>query len=90
MSRNFDIRKSLLKFDDVLNDQRHVIFSQRKKVMESENSYEFAENFLNHIIEGLSQNSKKNLNIDKQIQSSFGTAFNQDEIDILKTSAKKI
>ena len=30
-ARNFDIRKSLLKFDDVLNDQRHVIFSQRKK-----------------------------------------------------------
>ena len=57
--------------------------------MESENSYEFAENFLNHIIEGLSQNSKKNLNIDKQIQSSFGTAFNQDEIDILKTSSEK-
>ena len=32
-ARNFDIRKSLLKFDDVLNDQRHVIFSQRKKVI---------------------------------------------------------
>ena len=88
-ARNFDIRKSLLKFDDVLNDQRHVIFSQRKKVMESENSHEFADNFLNQIIEGLSQNSKKNLNIDKQIQSSFGTAFNQDEIDILKTSNEK-
>ncbi len=88
-ARNFDIRKSLLKFDDVLNDQRHVIFSQRKKVMESENSHEFADIFLNQIIEGLSQNSKKNLNIDKQIQSSFGTAFNQDEIDILKTSNEK-
>ena len=34
-ARNFDIRKSLLKFDDVLNDQRHVIFSQRNKVIES-------------------------------------------------------
>ena len=88
-ARNFDIRKSLLKFDDVLNDQRHVIFSQRKKVMESENSHEFADIFLNQIIEGLSHNSKKNLNIDKQIQSSFGTAFNQDEIDILKTSNEK-
>ena len=30
-ARNFDIRKSLLKFDNVLNDQRQVIFSQRKE-----------------------------------------------------------
>ena len=30
-ARNFDIRKTLIKFDNVLNDQRHVIFSQRKK-----------------------------------------------------------
>ena len=29
-ARNFDIRKTLIKFDNVLNDQRHVIFSQRK------------------------------------------------------------
>ncbi len=30
-ARNFDIRKTLIKFDNVLNDQRHVVFSQRKK-----------------------------------------------------------
>ena len=30
-SRNFDIRKTLIKFDDVMNDQRQVIFSQRLK-----------------------------------------------------------
>ena len=30
-ARNFDIRKTLLKFDDVMNDQRKVIFEQRKK-----------------------------------------------------------
>ena len=32
-ARNFDIRKTLLKFDDVLNDQRHVIFTQRNEVI---------------------------------------------------------
>ena len=32
--RNFDIRKQLLKFDDVMNDQRKVIFKQRREVME--------------------------------------------------------
>ena len=31
--RNFDIRKQLLKFDDVMNDQRKVIFSQRREIM---------------------------------------------------------
>ena len=30
-TRNFDIRKTLIKFDDVMNDQRQVIFSQRLK-----------------------------------------------------------
>ena len=34
--RNFDIRKQLLKFDDVMNDQRKVIFTQRREIMESE------------------------------------------------------
>jgi preprotein translocase subunit SecA len=32
--RNFDIRKQLLKFDDVMNDQRKVIFAQRLEIME--------------------------------------------------------
>ena len=39
-ARNFDIRKTLLKFDDVLNDQRHVIFSQRKEVLKKQNIFE--------------------------------------------------
>ena len=39
-ARNFDIRKTLLKFDNVLNDQRHVIFSQRKNAMNSENIFD--------------------------------------------------
>jgi preprotein translocase subunit SecA len=35
-ARNFDIRKNLLKFDDVMNDQRKVIYEQRKELMDSE------------------------------------------------------
>ena len=34
-SRNFDIRKNLLKFDNVMNDQRKVIYEQRKMIMET-------------------------------------------------------
>ena len=40
--RNFDIRKTLLKFDDVLNDQRKTIFEQRLELMESDNIAEIA------------------------------------------------
>ncbi|MBC6407159.1 MAG: preprotein translocase subunit SecA [Rhodobacteraceae bacterium] len=35
-TRNFDIRKQLLKFDDVMNEQRKVIFGQRREIMESD------------------------------------------------------
>ncbi len=34
-ARNFDIRKNLLKFDDVMNDQRKAIFEQRRNIMEA-------------------------------------------------------
>ena len=35
-ARNFDIRKNLLKFDDVMNDQRKVVYEQRKDLMAAE------------------------------------------------------
>jgi preprotein translocase subunit SecA len=36
-ARNFDIRKNILKYDDVMNDQRKVIFEQRLELMDEEN-----------------------------------------------------
>ena len=83
-ARNFDIRKSLLKFDDVLNDQRHVIFSQRRKVIESINAYEFADNFLNQIIGELVESKEKNADFEKKILSTLGSSFDKDEISELK------
>ena len=44
-ARNFDIRKTLIKFDNVLNDQRHVVFSQRKNAMNSKNILNILMNF---------------------------------------------
>src|SRR5690606_9629877 len=35
-AHNFDIRKNILKYDDVMNDQRKVIFEQRKELMDAE------------------------------------------------------
>jgi len=52
-ARNFDIRKTLIKFDNVLNDQRYVIFSQREDAMNSDKIFDYSDNFLNEIIEDL-------------------------------------
>src|SRR5690606_7624158 len=35
-ARNFDTRKNLIKYDDVMNDQRRVVFEQRKELMDGE------------------------------------------------------
>tara|TARA_B000000565_G_C23686899_1_gene340428 strand:- start:145 stop:879 length:735 start_codon:yes stop_codon:yes gene_type:complete len=49
-SRNFDIRKTLIKFDDVMNDQRQVIFSQRLKILKEENINEILKDFFDEIL----------------------------------------
>ena len=48
--RNFDIRKQLLKFDDVMNDQRKVIFGQRREIMEAEDLSEIAQDMRYEVI----------------------------------------
>ncbi|MDV4144610.1 preprotein translocase subunit SecA [Shimia sp. FJ5] len=48
--RNFDIRKQLLKFDDVMNDQRKVIFGQRRDIMEAEDLSEIARDMRYEVI----------------------------------------
>lgn len=52
-ARNFDIRKNLLKFDDVMNDQRKVVFEQRKELMDSESISETIEDMRHEVIDGL-------------------------------------
>ena len=49
-SRNFDIRKTLIKFDDVMNDQRQVIFSQRLKILKENNINEILRDFFDEIL----------------------------------------
>jgi len=50
---HFDVRKNLLKFDDVMNDQRKVIYEQRKEVMEAETLEDFADDMRHDIIEDI-------------------------------------
>ena len=58
-TRNFDIRKTLIKFDDVMNDQRQVIFSQRMKILKEANINGILEDFFDEILK-LLNNSRSN------------------------------
>jgi preprotein translocase subunit SecA len=88
-ARNFDIRKNLLKFDDVLNDQRHVIFSQRNNVMNSEKVFDYSDEFLSEIIDHLinlktQKISKiKNHEFNNQLKILLGKSVDDNEFENL-------
>ncbi|HWU56048.1 MAG TPA: preprotein translocase subunit SecA, partial [Rhizomicrobium sp.] len=50
-ARNFEIRKNILKYDDVLNDQRRVIFEQRREIMSSEDVSDQIADFREEVVE---------------------------------------
>jgi len=88
-SRNFDIRKTLLKFDNVLNDQRHVIFTQRNQVIKSKEIFNYSNNFLSEIIHNLIQlknkdiSGSKNSEFNNQLKSILGKSFTENEVQNL-------
>ena len=75
-ARNFDIRKTLLKFDDVMNDQRQVIFEQRKEILKS--------NKINEIINSFTEDLIKNFSNEKVIYTR------ENQLDAFKTKIKPI
>jgi len=84
--RNFDIRKTLIKFDDVMNDQRQVIFSQRLKILKEKNINQILKDFFEEILKDLN-NSRLNYqksNNDKiylnEIKNITGNAVNDTQI----------
>jgi len=90
-ARNFDIRKTLLKFDDVLSDQRQVIFEQRKKILKINNINEIINSFLNDISKDLSDEKiiyerENQLDAFKtKIRPILGRSFKDDEfLNLLK------
>jgi len=88
-ARNFDIRKTLIKFDNVLNDQRQVVFSQRKNAMNSESIFEYSDNFLKEIIQDIIQlkiqkkSNPKNNEFDNRVKQIIGKNYNENEIEEL-------
>ena len=75
-ARNFDIRKTLLKFDDVMNDQRKVIFEQRKKILGLESIDEIIDSFVDDLV--------KNVSEEKTIYTR------ENKLETLKTKIKPI
>lgn len=50
-SRNFDIRKHILEYDDVINHQREVIYKQRRQVLEGENLKDTILNMISELVD---------------------------------------
>ena len=94
-ARNFDIRKTLIKFDNVLNDQRHVIFSQRESAMNTDKIFNYSDDFLNEIIKNLIELKKlklsdtKNNDFEIKLKSILGKNFEEIEFDKLKSLNEK-
>ncbi len=88
-ARNFDIRKTLIKFDNVLNDQRQVIFSQRKDAMDSEKIFDYSDSFLSEIVDNLISlkiqklSNPKNNEFSNRLKTIFGKTLNDDEYNEL-------
>ena len=84
-ARNFDIRKTLIKFDNVLNDQRHVVFSQRNNAMNSKNIFEYSDEFLKEITQDIIKlkiqklSNPKNNEFDNRLKQIVGKSFNESE-----------
>ena len=84
--RNFDIRKTLIKFDDVMNDQRQVIFSQRLKILKSTDIADTLKSFLDEVINDLLKVKKiyqttndKNIFL-SSIKNISGNVISDDEL----------
>ena len=84
--RNFDIRKTLIKFDDVMNDQRQVIFGQRLNILKSSNVSQILESFFDETalsLEGVKDIYQKS-NDEKQyltnIKNVTGNAIDDKEL----------
>ena len=92
-TRNFDIRKTLIKFDDVMNDQRQVIFSQRLKILKENSIGDILKDFFEETVEDLKisltnyQKSKDEKYL-VQIKNLTGNALNETQLIQLASKEK--
>ena len=86
-ARNFEIRKTLLKFDDVMNDQRKVIFGQRLEILTNKEVKKMIFSFLNEInknLESAHQNFNKSNDLkvfSNVVKANYGNVFDEKKIE---------
>lgn len=86
--RNFEIRKNLIDYDDVLNEQRSFIYDQRDQILEDENLSERAMNTATENLEiwfdEFNRNSRKNTQavseLQEKIRETFGLQLPQEKL----------
>ncbi len=95
-TRNFDIRKTLLQFDDVMNDQRKVIYEQRLRVMKSANIYSVIDSIFKEVLDeillasnNLSENTEDRNNFKLKIERITGMKISDDEFKNFLTYPKE-
>ncbi|OEY86460.1 preprotein translocase subunit SecA [Wolbachia pipientis] len=84
-ARNYDVRKSLLKFDDVISDQRHVVFQQRDHILGNEINelFEIYSVVNHHIIENIVQAGYYEdyiADIINELHKRYGITFDYDAL----------
>ena len=89
-ARNFEIRKTLLKFDDVMNDQRKVIFEQRKEILKSNNVNDIIDSFLEDLCKNLLsekeiyERENQIAAFKAKIKPILGRSFQEEELENIK------
>ena len=94
-ARNFEIRKSLLQFDDVMSDQRKVIYEQRLEILKTNNIYRTTDNFFEDVSNGIvayTQLSTENLDksiLKSKIERILGNKLTDSDVDaFIKLNSK--
>ena len=87
--RNFSIRKNVLHYDDVMNQQREIIYAQRKEVLDGKDLSENIKNMINSVVEDIVSvytNVQDGEDIDTQgLSLQLKTIFGIENVDGLKS-----
>ncbi len=86
-ARNFDIRKSVLQYDDVMNRQRTIIYDERRRVLHGDNLKEHIVNMLDSYLDGLVTRYTANTNISddwdiKGIKQELHEILFEEQVDL--------
>ena len=92
-SRNFTIRKNVLKYDDVMNAQREIIYKQRRQVLDGENIHDSIVNMIEFVAENVPpmyvEGETNELNIES-LNNEIVNLFGIDMLDFIKENKKNV